>query len=240
MVIHVFVRKHLIEFATHCQDWLLATRRPFRSPVRRDAHEMPLRQAISRLEGNSSPKFSENPLTEALRGCLIRVAMGGGLNVDAAKRYLESDDWASGFDSVRLEMGRKLQRKRMVKGLQVQRMESGELEIEGQVADAEGSFEEAVVGVWQEGDEWFAEGSCSCGFGTNCEHVAATLLWAAKADRLAAALGGGLRRGSAKWRAGGGRAQKMRRRRLGGQGRKLGVGLAQKWQGEGVYIAVFG
>lgn len=110
--------------------------------------------------------------------------------MDEIRAYLQSGDWRTSFDSARLALGEKLVRKRLVRDLAGTRLDSGDMEIVGRVADGDGAFDEAVVGIWKDGDAWFLEGSCSCEFATNCEHVAACLVWLAKSDRLAAAFDG--------------------------------------------------
>ncbi len=116
--------------------------------------------------------------------------MSNTSGMDEIRAYLQSGDWRPGFDGARLALGEKLARKRLVRDLAGTRLESGDLEIVGRVADGDGAFDEAVVGIWKEGDRWFLEGSCSCEFATNCEHVAACLVWLAKSDRLVAAFDG--------------------------------------------------
>lgn len=101
-------------------------------------------------------------------------------------------DWRRLFDSGALTRGAKAMRARRVSCVRAEMLDTGDMEITGQVALENDEWAEAVLAIWQEGEDCQLDASCSCPVGVSCEHAVAVLDYLAKGKpgvRLAAALG---------------------------------------------------
>ncbi len=106
--------------------------------------------------------------------------------------YLASGDWQSRFDAGALAVGKKLAAAKQVGETSGERLDTGDAEISGTVAEKDGRLFTPVIAVWREGHALTLEGDCPCDTGVNCGHAAALLFYLEKGDgaRLARSFGG--------------------------------------------------
>jgi superfamily II DNA or RNA helicase len=112
--------------------------------------------------------------------------------IEDAGPFLSVGDWRRVFDSHTLVQGDKLMRGRQVSAVRAELLETGDLEIVGQVGGGDDTRAEAIIALWREGPSMQLDASCSCQVAVNCEHAVAVLGYLAKGKpgvRLAGALG---------------------------------------------------
>ncbi|MEM9280443.1 MAG: DEAD/DEAH box helicase [Verrucomicrobiota bacterium] len=91
-------------------------------------------------------------------------------------------EWKSHFDSSEVAAGKKAVGSRLVSGVEIELLETGDAELKGVVADREGGSHTLIVAIWREGDYWQCEG--------DGQHAAALFCYLAKApERVDRALG---------------------------------------------------
>ena len=105
--------------------------------------------------------------------------------------FLASGEWRRRFGASALAAGAKMAKARQVQGVRAEGLDTGDLEVTGEIVEKDGEAWEPVVVAWRDGAVLTLDADCGCPVASHCGHAAALLEYLAKdpESRLRTALG---------------------------------------------------